>query len=109
MVSPGGVLALFLMFPIYTFVLMVWVKYMVEGVVMSVSQDVVDQIVAQLGRVRDEIIEEIGVLESAAAAGETLDLSALAAVAKSLDDIVPDPVAPVEPVDPVDEVGTPEA
>lgn len=108
MVSPVGVLALFLMFPICTIVSMVWVIYMVKGVVMSVSQEVVDQIVAQLRRVRDEIVEEIGNLESAAAAGETLDLSALSDVAKSLDDIVPDPVAPVEPVDPVDEVTQPE-
>jgi hypothetical protein len=102
-VSSGGALALFLMFPICTIVLMVWVKYMIEGVIMSSAQDVVDQVVEQLGRVRDEIVGEIEKLEAAAAAGETLDLTALTEAAKSLDDIVPDSV------EPVDEPATPEA
>lgn len=81
-----------LLFPIYTIVLMVWCRYMVEGVVVSSAQEIVDEIVFQLGKARDEIVAEIQALEDAAAAGETLDLSALAEAAQRLDDVVPDVV-----------------
>jgi hypothetical protein len=100
--SPTAVLCLFLMFPICMIVLMVWVRYMVEGVVMSAAQDLVDSIAGQLGKAKDEIVGEIARLSAAVAAGESVDLSALQALAQGLDDIVPDAVAEV-PV-PVDEV-----
>lgn len=88
-----------LLFPIYTIVLMVWCRYMVEGVVVSSAQEIVDEIVFQLGKARDEIVAEIQELEDAAAAGETLDLSALSEAAQRLDDIVPDVVDGVEEVE----------
>ena len=99
-----------LLFPIYTIVLMVWCRYMVEGVVMSSAQEIVDEIVFQLGKARDEIVAEIQGLEDAVAAGEALDLSALSEAAQRLDDIVPDvvagedltPIVPGEELKPLD-------
>lgn len=90
--SPTAVLVLFLMFPICTFVLVVWVQYMVEGVVMSAAQDLVNQIADQLGKAKDEIVGEISRLTAAASAGEQVDLTALQGLAQGLDDIVPDAV-----------------
>lgn len=72
-----------------------------KGVVMSDLQVALDAVVAQLAHAKDEIVAEIGKLEAAVSAGETPDLTALKAVAQSLDDIVPD-VAPADPA-PVDE------
>ena len=100
--SPNATVCFFLMFPICMIVLMVWVQYMVEGVVMSAAQDLVDSIAVQLGKAKDEIVGEIGRLSAAVAAGESVDLSALQELAQGLDDVVPDAVAEV-PV-PVDEV-----
>lgn len=96
--SPTAVLCLFLMFPIITVVMMVWVRYMVEGVVMSEVQDAVDQIVAQLAKAKAEIVSEIESLEAAVVAGETVDLTALKAAAQALDDVVVDEDVPVEEV-----------
>lgn len=93
--SPTEVLCLFMMFPICMIVLMVWVTYRVEGVVMSAAQDLVDAIAGQLGKAKDEIVGEIGRLSAAVAAGEPVDLSGLQALAQSLDDIVPDAVEEV--------------
>lgn len=100
--SSNATVCFFLMFPICMIVLMVWVLYMVEGVVMSAAQDLVDSIAVQLGKAKDEIVGEIGRLSAAVAAGESVDLSALQELAQGLDDVVPDAVAEV-PV-PVDEV-----
>lgn len=54
-------------------------------------------VVEQLGRAKAEIVDRIGVLEAAAAAGEDLSapLADLAAAAQALDDVVPDD-GPVE-------------
>ena len=71
---------------------MVWVQYMVEGMFMSAAQDLVNEIAAQLGKAKDEIVGEIAKLTAAASAGEQVDLSALQGLAQSLDDIVPDAV-----------------
>lgn len=88
----NAALALFIMFPICTIVLMVWVQFMVEGVVMSAAQDLVNEIAAQLSKAKDEIVGEINKLTAAASAGESVDLSALQGLAQGLDDIVPDAV-----------------
>ena len=90
--SANAALALFIMFPICTIVLMVWVQFMVEGVIMSATQDLVNEIAAQLGKAKDEIVGEIAKLTAAASAGEQVDLSALQGLAQGLDDIVPDAV-----------------
>lgn len=79
--------------PLLVVVLMVWVHLSIKEIVMSSAQIVVDQVVAQLGKAKDEIVAEIQRLEDAAAAGETLDLSALSEAAQRLDDVVPDVVA----------------
>ena len=101
----NGIVWLFILFPISIVVLMVWVRCMVERVVMSAVQDLVDLIASQLGKAKDEIVGEIDRLSAAVDAGEQVDLSALQGLAQSLDDIVPDAVVevPVEEV-PVEEV-----
>lgn len=63
-----------------------------KGVFMSAVQEAVDAITAQLGKVKDEVVGEIGKLEAALAAGVTPDLTALKAAADALDAIVPDVV-----------------
>ena len=96
-----NVLWLFILLPISIIVLMVWVKYMVEGVVMSGVQDAVDAVVVQLAKAKAEIVSEIESLEAAVVAGESVDLTALKAAAQALDDVVVD--VPVEEV-PAEEV-----
>lgn len=96
--NPNGVLWLFILLPIIIAVLMVWVRYMIEGVVMSSVQDAVDEIVAQLAKAKAEIVSEIESLEAAVAAGESVDLTALKAAAQALDDVVVDEVVLVEEV-----------
>ena len=66
---------------------------------MSEIQAAVDAVTDQLGKAKDEILDQIEVLEAAVAAGEAPDLSALKAAAQALDDIVPDEVVvvPEEP------------
>jgi len=93
--SPTVFLCFFLMFPVCMIVLMVWVRLMFERLLMSVSQDVVDAVVVQLGKAKDEIVAEIARLAEAAAAGEAVDLGALQELAQGLDDIVPDAVEEV--------------
>lgn len=63
---------------------------------MSEVQSAVDAIAAQLVKVKEEVVGEIGKLEAAVAAGVTPDLSALKAAADALDAIVPDVEALVE-------------
>lgn len=61
------------------------------------AQETVDAVVAQLGKVKAEIIGKIADLEAQVAAGEVPDFSALTEVVDSLDAIVPDPVVEPEP------------
>lgn len=79
----------------------------------------IQAVVAQLGKVKSEILGKIAALEAAQVAGEDLSapLAELAAAAQALDDVVPDavvepapepapepvvePAAPVEQVEPV--------
>ena len=69
-----------------------------KGAVVSEVQSIVDAVVAQLGKAKGEILAEIERLS--ADVPESVDLSALTAIAQSLDNIVPDPVVE-EPVAPV--------
>lgn len=64
---------------------------------MSELQSAVDEVTAVLVKARGEILSEIAALEAAVVAGEAPDLTALKAVADSLDAIVPDEVVE-EPV-----------
>lgn len=66
-----------------------------KGVVMSDFQSAVDEITAVLVKARGEILAEIDSLEVALNSGVAPDLSALRAVADSLDAIVPDAVVEV--------------
>lgn len=70
-----------------------------ERVVMGAVQDAVDQIVAQLGKAKEEIVKAIEDAE----AENNVDLSALKDAAQALDDVVPDAVPEVEEP-PVEEV-----
>ncbi len=68
-----------------------------KEVVMSEVQVAVDEVTAVLVKAKGEIVAEIAALEEAVKAGVTPDLTALKAVAESLDAIVPDVVVE-EPV-----------
>ena len=65
---------------------------------MSDVQAAVDEITAQLGKVREEVVSEIAKLEESLKAGVTPDLTALKAAADALEAIVPDAVVE-EPVE----------
>lgn len=67
----------------------------IKDAIMSASQDAVDAVVAQLTKARDEIVAEVANLEAQVAAGQAPDLTALKAIAQSLDDLNAD--APAEP------------
>jgi hypothetical protein len=74
--------------------------YQLKECVMGAVQDAVDQVVAQLGKAKDEIVAEVAALEAQVAAGETPDLTALKAAAQALDDLnvdVPVEEPPAEP------------
>ena len=65
---------------------------LMKEVVMSEVQSAVDEIVGVLVKAHGEIVSEIAKLEESLRAGVTPDLTALKAVADSLDAIVPDAV-----------------
>jgi hypothetical protein len=65
--------------------------HLLRGVIISESQDAVDAVVAQLVKVRDEVVAEVANLEAQVAAGQAPDLTALKEIAQSLDDLNPDP------------------
>lgn len=73
----------------------------VKEVFMADVQSAVDEITAVLVKARGEIVAEIAKLEDALNAGVTPDLSALKAVAESLDAIVEDEVVEEVPVEEV--------
>lgn len=78
-----------------------------KEIAMTATQDIVDAVVAQLGKAKGEIIAKLTDLQGqldAAGVSEQVDLSPLVQIAQSLDDIVPDAPAEEpadEPVDPV--------
>lgn len=59
------------------------------------NSELINNVVAQLGKAKSEIVAKIGGLEAAVASGEDLSgpLAVLAAAAQGLDDVVPDEVA----------------
>lgn len=63
---------------------------------MSVSQDTVDQITAQVEKSKSEVLGKIADLEQQVADGQAPDFTALKAAVQGVDDIVPD-VTPEEP------------
>lgn len=65
----------------------------------SVNQDKINAVAAQLMKAKAEIIAAIDSLKEQIAAGETLDFTALDGLAQGLDDLNPDP----EPEVPVEE------
>jgi hypothetical protein len=72
-------------------------RELIKEVVMGAAQDVVDQVTAQLGKAKDEVLAKIADLEAQVAAGETPDFTALKEAAQGLDDVVPDPVVEEPP------------
>lgn len=71
-------------------------KQQFKEIIMTAQQDTVDQITAQLGKVKSEILDKLAELEAQIAAGEAADFGPLTGVVQALDDIVPDAV-PEEP------------
>lgn len=70
-----------------------------EYVIMSQVQGVVDAVVAQLTKVRDEILDRLDEVEAQvieAGVAEQVDLSGLQAIADALDAIVPDAAVEAE-------------
>ena len=57
--------------------------------IMSV-QEVVDGLVEQVAKVKNELVTRLAELQLQVSAGQEVDLSALSAAIQSLDDIVPD-------------------
>jgi hypothetical protein len=77
-----------------------------DGRIRMSQQEVIDGIVAQLAKAKNELAEKLeaatlGVQAQLVEAGvvEQVDLSALAGIAQALDDLVPDAVAEVEDAD----------
>jgi hypothetical protein len=69
-----------------------------EGLFMA-TQDIIDAVVAQLGKAKDELLTQIADLNAQianAGVAEQVDTTALTAAAQALDDIVPD-AAPADP------------
>lgn len=81
----------------------------IKGVIRMSTQDAINAVVDQLRKAQGEITTELASVQAqleAAGVAEQVDLSALAAVAQSLDDIVADSVPvesePVEPAAPTE-------
>ena len=69
------------------------------------NSELINNVVAQLGKAKSEIVAKIGGLEAAVASGEDLSgpLAVLAAAAQGLDDVVPDEPLIEFPEQPEDE------
>ena len=63
--------------------------------IMSETQDKIDALAVQLGKVKTEILDQVAALQAQIDAGAVVDLSALTAAVQGLDDLNPDPVDPV--------------
>jgi hypothetical protein len=76
-----------------------WFGIQIERNVVSEVQDVVDAVVGQLGKVRDEILSRLSEVQAQvdlAGVKEEVDLSGLVAIADALDAIVPDAAVEAE-------------
>lgn len=67
-----------------------------KAITMS-AQDTVNTLVAQFKKGTAEVVGKIAELQAQVDAGETVDLTELAAAARALDDIVPDPAPEPDP------------
>lgn len=71
----------------------------IREIIVTATQDTIDAIVAQLGKVKSELIAKLTDLQAQIDAGtpaEQLDLGPLTAAAQALDDLVPDAPAPAQ-------------
>jgi hypothetical protein len=89
-------------------------KREIKEIIMTASQNVVDQLTAQLGKVKTELLDKLASLEAQVAAGESPDFGPLTSAVQALDDIVPDappaePETPAEPTEDATEVASDEA
>ena len=60
--------------------------------IMSETQDKIDALAVQLGKVKTEILDQVAALQAQIDAGAVVDLTALTAAVQGLDDLNPDPV-----------------
>ena len=75
-----------------------------ERLIVTSQQSTIDALVAQLQKAHTEIVDRLNTahddiaaqLAGAGVAAETVDLSALTAIAQALDDLTPDPVVDAE-------------
>lgn len=75
----------------------------IEGLINMATQDIINAVVAQLGKAKDELLTQIADLNAQiadAGVAEQVDTTALTAVAQALDDIVPDAVVTEPTADP---------
>ncbi len=80
-------------------VVLAGVAWLLRGNALSAVQSVVDAVVAQLTKVRDEIVSKLDEVETqvvAAGVEDQVDLSGLQAIADALDAIVPDAATEAE-------------
>lgn len=73
--------------------------HQIEGLIIMSTQDIINAVVTQLGKAKDELLTQIADLNAQianAGVAEQVDTTALTAAAQALDDIVPD-AAPADP------------
>jgi hypothetical protein len=86
-------------FPLAMVSAVAWFGIQIERNVVSEVQSVVDAVVGQLGKVRDEILSRLSEVQAQvdlAGVKEEVDLSGLVAIADALDAIVPDAAVEAE-------------
>jgi hypothetical protein len=89
----------YVLFPLAMVSAVAWFGIQIERNVVSEVQDVVDAVVGQLGKVRDEILSRLSEVQAQvdlAGVKEEVDLSGLVAIADALDAIVPDAAVEAE-------------
>ncbi len=90
---------MYVLFPLAMVSAVAWFGIQIERNVVSEVQDVVDAVVGQLGKVRDEILSRLSEVQAQvdlAGVKEEVDLSGLVAIADALDAIVPDAAVEAE-------------
>jgi hypothetical protein len=89
----------YVLFPLAMVSAVTWFGIRIGKDVMSEVQSVVDAVVGQLGKVRDEILSRLSEVQAQvelAGVKEEVDLSGLVAIADALDAIVPDAAVEAE-------------
>ena len=97
-----GVFPLLCLIVVLSWQVFIWLR--IEVFRLS-NSELINNVVAQLGKAKSEIVAKIGGLEAAVASGEDLSgpLAVLAAAAQGLDDVVPDEPLIEFPEQPEDE------